>query len=191
VLTIHSSINSSTASLIVKLPVGSTLCTFVNSSILSSLLLRFAIFITTPAHDYMHTIFTVKVVCVGKITTPCHVRQSVVITAFSRYQWSGSNRHSLRNTILSRARLPIPPHRQIGTYSGIKPPPQALEARITTLILHPYLAVVGKTGFEPATPTSRTWCSTKLSHFPNMTEKVRFELMRQLPILTYFECVPL
>src|SRR3954463_4593933 len=31
----------------------------------------------------------------------------------SRYRWSGSNRHSRRNTILSRARLPIPPHRQI------------------------------------------------------------------------------
>jgi hypothetical protein len=26
-------------------------------------------------------------------------------------RWSGSNRHSFRNTILSRARLPIPPHR--------------------------------------------------------------------------------
>lgn len=30
---------------------------------------------------------------------------------FLKYRWSGSNRHSLRNTILSRARLPIPPHR--------------------------------------------------------------------------------
>ncbi len=29
------------------------------------------------------------------------------------YRWPGSNRHSLRNTILSRARLPIPPHRQV------------------------------------------------------------------------------
>ena len=28
------------------------------------------------------------------------------------------------------------------------------------------IKMVGKTGFEPATPTSRTWCSTKLSHFP-------------------------
>ena len=26
--------------------------------------------------------------------------------------------------------------------------------------------VVGKTGFEPATPWSQTKCSTKLSHFP-------------------------
>ena len=27
--------------------------------------------------------------------------------------------------------------------------------------------MVGKTGFEPATPWSQTRCSTKLSHFPN------------------------
>ena len=26
--------------------------------------------------------------------------------------------------------------------------------------------LVGKTGFEPATPRSQTECSTKLSHFP-------------------------
>ena len=26
--------------------------------------------------------------------------------------------------------------------------------------------MVGKTGFEPATPWSQTRCSTKLSHFP-------------------------
>ncbi len=32
---------------------------------------------------------------------------------FKLYRWSGSNRHSLRNTILSRARLPIPPHRHM------------------------------------------------------------------------------
>ena len=28
------------------------------------------------------------------------------------------------------------------------------------------LQMVGKTGFEPATPWSQTKCSTKLSHFP-------------------------
>ena len=28
--------------------------------------------------------------------------------------------------------------------------------------------MVGKTGFEPATPWSQTRCSTKLSHFPNL-----------------------
>ena len=28
--------------------------------------------------------------------------------------------------------------------------------------------MVGKTGFEPATPWSQTKCSTKLSHFPNL-----------------------
>ncbi len=29
------------------------------------------------------------------------------------------------------------------------------------------LSVVEVTGFEPAAPTSRTWCSTKLSHTSN------------------------
>src|SRR5699024_933550 len=29
---------------------------------------------------------------------------------YFRYQWPGSNRHSVRNVILSHARLPIPPH---------------------------------------------------------------------------------
>ena len=28
------------------------------------------------------------------------------------------------------------------------------------------IQMVGKTGFEPATPWSQTKCSTKLSHFP-------------------------
>ena len=28
--------------------------------------------------------------------------------------------------------------------------------------------MVGKTGFEPATPWSQTKCSTKLSHFPKL-----------------------
>src|SRR5688572_20485478 len=27
--------------------------------------------------------------------------------------------------------------------------------------------MVGKRGFEPPTPTSRTWCSTRLSYFPS------------------------
>ena len=29
-----------------------------------------------------------------------------------------------------------------------------------------FFSMVGKTGFEPATPWSQTKCSTKLSHFP-------------------------
>ena len=35
--------------------------------------------------------------------------------------------------------------------------------------------MVGKTGFEPATPWSQTKCSTKLSHFPinSITKMVR------------------
>ena len=36
--------------------------------------------------------------------------------------------------------------------------------------------MVGKTGFEPATPWSQTKCSTKLSHFPiNMVRSKGFE----------------
>ena len=38
------------------------------------------------------------------------------------YQWSGSNRHSRRNTILSRARLPIPPHWQRIKYKWCRGP---------------------------------------------------------------------
>ena len=34
------------------------------------------------------------------------------------------------------------------------------------LIFGDYFIMVGKTGFEPATPWSQTKCSTKLSHFP-------------------------
>ena len=29
-----------------------------------------------------------------------------------------------------------------------------------------FIVLVGETGFEPATPTSRTWCSTRLSYSP-------------------------
>src|SRR5699024_8886495 len=36
----------------------------------------------------------------------------------SRYQWPGSNRHSVRNMILSHARLPIPPHWHIKSIGG-------------------------------------------------------------------------
>ena len=35
--------------------------------------------------------------------------------------------------------------------------------------------MVGKTGFEPATPWSQTKCSTKLSHFPSMVRSEGFE----------------
>ena len=35
--------------------------------------------------------------------------------------------------------------------------------------------MVGKTGFEPATPWSQTKCSTKLSHFPKMVRSKGFE----------------
>ena len=34
--------------------------------------------------------------------------------------------------------------------------------------------MVGKTGFEPATPWSQTKCSTKLSHFPLMVRSKGF-----------------
>ena len=35
--------------------------------------------------------------------------------------------------------------------------------------------MVGKTGFEPATPWSQTKCSTKLSHFPILARSKGFE----------------
>ena len=38
-----------------------------------------------------------------------------------------------------------------------------------------YNKMVGKTGFEPATPWSQTKCSTKLSHFPIMVRSKGFE----------------
>ena len=34
--------------------------------------------------------------------------------------------------------------------------------------------MVGVTGFEPTTPTSRTWCSTKLSYTPTVLQLLRF-----------------
>ena len=42
----------------------------------------------------------------------------------------------------------------------------SLEGWSSTIKLHPLIRMVGKTGFEPATPWSQTRCSTKLSHFP-------------------------
>ena len=35
--------------------------------------------------------------------------------------------------------------------------------------------MVGKTGFEPATPWSQTKCSTTLSHFPRLVRSEGFE----------------
>ncbi len=35
-----------------------------------------------------------------------------------------------------------------------------------------FFQVVGKTGFEPATPASRTLCSTRLSHFPTQADSI-------------------
>ena len=42
----------------------------------------------------------------------------------------------------------------------------------------PKKIMVGKTGFEPATPWSQTKCSTKLSHFPIMVARVGLEPTR-------------
>jgi hypothetical protein len=47
---------------------------------------------------------------------------------------------------------------------GIEPTTEAWKASI--LPLNYTREMVGKTGFEPATPWSQTRCSTKLSHFP-------------------------
>ncbi len=51
--------------------------------------------------------------------------------------------------------------------SGLEPPTSRLSGvRSNQLSYGPIIYMVGKTGFEPATPWSQTRCSTKLSHFP-------------------------
>ncbi len=47
---------------------------------------------------------------------------------------------------------------------GIEPTTSAWKAEV--LPLNYTRVVVGKTGFEPATPWSQTKCSAKLSYFP-------------------------
>jgi hypothetical protein len=48
---------------------------------------------------------------------------------------------------------------------GIEPTRPAWKAGVLPLN-YTRIMMVGKTGFEPATPWSQTRCSTKLSHFP-------------------------
>ncbi len=53
-----------------------------------------------------------------------------------------------------------------GAGDGNRTHATSLEGWSSTIELHPQLKyMVGKTGFEPATPWSQTRCSTKLSHF--------------------------
>ncbi len=53
---------------------------------------------------------------------------------------------------------------------GIEPTTSAWKAEVLPLnYTRKYM--VGKTGFEPATPWSQTKCSTKLSYFPQMLLK--------------------
>ena len=47
-----------------------------------------------------------------------------------------------------------------------KKPPYCTIWRLFTGVIHPN---VGATGFEPATPTSRTWCATGLRYAPMCT----------------------
>jgi hypothetical protein len=51
---------------------------------------------------------------------------------------------------------------------GIEPTSSAWKAEVLPLNYARIFKnkMVGKTGFEPATPWSQTRCSTKLSHFP-------------------------
>ncbi len=56
---------------------------------------------------------------------------------------------------------------------GIEPTSSAWKAEVLPLnytrifnVRHLTLQMVGKTGFEPATPWSQTKCSAKLSYFP-------------------------
>ena len=72
---------------------------------------------------------------------------------------------------------------------GIEPTLFGLEGRCSTIELHPHMTrsactnayLVGVTGFEPATSSSRTRRSTKLSHTPihrenGMVRSARLEL---------------
>ncbi len=57
---------------------------------------------------------------------------------------------------------------------GIEPTTSAWKAEV--LPLNYTRKMVGKTGFEPATPWSQTKCSAKLSYFPNkLTWRAREE----------------
>jgi hypothetical protein len=52
---------------------------------------------------------------------------------------------------------------------GIEPTTSAWKAEVLPLNytrIYDSIVMVGKTGFEPATPWSQTKCSTKLSYFP-------------------------
>ena len=78
---------------------------------------------------------------------------------------------------LKLARLPFRHDRLSWLFNGISPKKlervkrielsqSAWKAEVLPLN-YTRLYMVGKTGFEPATPWSQTRCSTKLSHFPN------------------------
>ncbi len=86
------------------------------------------------------------------------------LSSSKQYRWSGSNRHSLRNTILSRARLPIPPHRQnMEAATGFEPVVKVLQTSALPLGYAAILNLERKTGFEPATPTlARLYSTTEL-----------------------------
>ena len=70
-----------------------------------------------------------------------------------------------RNTILSRARLPIPPHRHIMLEApvGIEPTIEELQSSALPLGYGAKKSLERKTGFEPATPTlARSYSTTEL-----------------------------
>ena len=64
-----------------------------------------------------------------------------------------------------------PPHFECGALPVRTTPPECETARARARVCRasrPHLAV-GETGFEPATPASRTQCSTGLSYSPNLS----------------------
>ena len=70
--------------------------------------------------------------------------------------------------ILSPVRLPIPPprHKVKSGRRDSNPRPPPWQGDVLPLNYFRIFRLIGKTGFEPATPWSQTRCSTKLSHFP-------------------------
>jgi hypothetical protein len=69
---------------------------------------------------------------------------------------------------------------------GIEPTTSAWKAEVLPLnytriyYIYIYVVMVGKTGFEPATPWSQTKCSTKLSYFPFQKHLIHFILSYSL-----------
>ena len=71
-----------------------------------------------------------------------------------------------------------PPHFECGALPVRTSPP--MTARRGSWIADPVPSLIGETGFEPATPASRTQCSTGLSYSPNLESRRIRSRMRSI-----------